>query len=87
MRAWYSQTAADNEAQWTAMYIDKSTNQPAFAFCVPLTNLTTPSSIPAALVYGNSSNRRAGGAIVGVACSGMYIEDSESLSIATPPDP
>ena len=31
LRAWYFNTATDNVAQWTSMYIDKTTNQPAFA--------------------------------------------------------
>lgn len=71
-RGWYSDTASTNQAQWTAMYVDKSTNQPAFAFCAPLSDLTTsPSVVSPDLVFTGTSDNP----IIGVACSGMYITD------------
>ena len=57
---------------WSDMYIDLSTNQPAFAFCAPLTNLTTKVDIDGKLV---TYPRTDGPGLIGVACSGMYIED------------
>jgi hypothetical protein len=66
-RGWYFNTKTQLTSRWSGMYVDRSTNEPAFAFCVPLTNLTTRQPIPVRLVDKNG--------LVGVACTGMYISD------------
>lgn len=50
-------------------------------FCAPVTNLTTRATLAPALIYtGSTDNGRS--AIIGVACSGMYITDI-STGLAT----
>ena len=63
------------EAQWTSMYVDKSLGEPAFAFCVPLLDLT--SSLAA--IAATKVDQRTG--LIGVVCTGLLIEDI-SRSIA-----
>ena len=53
------------------MYIDKKSKQAAFAYCTPLQNLTTDARISRSLTYEYPDKNP----IIGVACSGMYIDD------------
>jgi hypothetical protein len=82
-RSWYFDTK--NEAKhagskrWTSMYIDHSTNNPAFALCAPLTNLTSK----APRFYEGLQADENG--LVGVACTGLYIEVSAVHFTVTPP--
>ena len=67
------------------MYIDRNTNEPAFALCIPLVNLTTEQHIPVRLVDPKAGSAHTnspwaswspqGRRFVGVACTGMYITD------------
>jgi hypothetical protein len=71
-RGWYFNTkeAAKSEKvkRWTGMYVDRSTNQPAFALCAPLMNLT------AYAPHYNGGLKADSRGLIGVTCTGLYIE-------------
>ena len=68
-RGWYFNTKANLKKQWTSMYVDKTTGSPAFALCAPLFNLsaTASSSLGSGLSLDDAG-------LIGVACTGLYIE-------------
>ena len=57
-RSWYSNVKATMRRGWVG-YVDRSTNEPAFAVCFPLSNLTTP---------GHLADENG---LVGVSCAGV----------------
>jgi hypothetical protein len=70
-RGWYSNAADSRTSRWSSLYIDKTSKQAAFAYCTPLQNLTTNATISRSLIYDTNATKP----IIGVACSGMYIDD------------
>ena len=84
-RGWYHNTKQELTMRWSNMYIDRNTNEPAFALCIPLVNLTTEQHIPVRLVDPKAGSAHTnspwaswspqGRRFVGVACTGMYITD------------
>lgn len=68
-RAWYSDTKYYVAKRWTSLYIDRAAGKPAFALCAPLVNLTTKSTD-----FSMDEN-----GLVGVACTGVFIEALSSV--------
>ena len=84
-RAWYYRTKDEQKTRWTYMYIDRATELPAFAICMPLVNLTAdPNRIPKSL-QSSAQTRGEGNTFIGVACTGFLISDiSDRLRLTFP---
>jgi hypothetical protein len=68
-RGWYyGQKNVKPHRKWSSMFFDSATNEPAFAYCEPLLNLS--SSDPS---FGDGLNKDKHG-MVGVACTSLAIQ-------------
>ena len=63
-RGWYMSVKECGAPRW-AKYIDRTTNEPAIAICLPMNNLTAAAVATSELMNGG---------LVGVTCGGVYVK-------------